>query len=108
MLEEKINEMLEAFLSGVYDELNINTGDITPEQYTQWEKHQKGLATLLRDVIEFNAWETIYYDERGFLVRESELLNTYNGKSDLRNEYETFSNYLAACQNFNGGTLERI
>lgn len=53
-MKERISTVLENELSNIYNELGIDTGDITPEQYLQWEELTSDLATLFLTLIEQN------------------------------------------------------
>lgn len=53
-LKNRISNALEAELGRIYDELGITTGDITPEQFQQWEAITADTAELFARLIEDN------------------------------------------------------
>lgn len=53
-LHERIAHALEGELSAIYDELNIRTGDITPEQWIELDRLTGEIASLFSELIEQN------------------------------------------------------
>ena len=53
-LRERISTAIENELSSVYDELGINTGDITPSQSLEWDRVTNEFADLFAELIEQN------------------------------------------------------
>lgn len=53
-LKNRISNAIESELSRIYDELKINTGDITPEQSLEWDRLTTEFADLFADLIEQN------------------------------------------------------
>ena len=47
-LQNRIDNALENELSAIYSALGITKGDITPEQFLQWQQITESAATLLR------------------------------------------------------------
>lgn len=53
-LEEKISNAVESVLSELYNEHNIKTGDISPEQTFEWERLSNDFACLLTELVKQN------------------------------------------------------
>lgn len=53
-LKARISEALEAELTAIYDDLRVNTGDITPMQHLRWERLTQDMADLFSELIENN------------------------------------------------------
>lgn len=53
-LQRRISDALEAELMRIYDEQWITSGDVTPEQYNEWEHLTESMAKLFAEVIEQN------------------------------------------------------
>lgn len=50
-----------------------------------------------------------FYDaEHGICITDFELLEEWKNDPGLQQEYPRFSWYVAACQTYQGGTLEEI
>ena len=53
-LKQRISNVAENELSRIYDELGIDTGDITPDQSLKWDRLTSELAELFAELIEQN------------------------------------------------------
>lgn len=53
-LTARISEALESELSRIYDELEIESGDITPTQSLEWDEATAKIAYLFKDLIAQN------------------------------------------------------
>ena len=53
-LTDRISNALEAELAAIYDELGIETGDISPLAALEWDEVTAKAAHLFRDLIEQN------------------------------------------------------
>ena len=53
-IQRRISDNLETVLAAVYDEQRITSGDVTPEQYLQWEHLTEEMAKLFNELIEQN------------------------------------------------------
>ena len=53
-IQNRISAALESELSRIYEERGITTGDITPEQFQQWESLTAAAAELFAQLIEQN------------------------------------------------------
>lgn len=53
-LTARISDALESELSRIYDELGIESGDITPTQSLEWDEATAKIAYLFRDLIDQN------------------------------------------------------
>lgn len=53
-LESRISEALENELTAIYNELGIQTGDITPPQFLEWERLAQEAAALFLELINQN------------------------------------------------------
>lgn len=51
----KIDNVLESLLSDIYTELNIQNGDIAPEQEVEWKRMTTDMAGLFTKLIEQNS-----------------------------------------------------
>ena len=58
MINEVIDNDIENLLSTIYEENNIKSGDITPEQLLEWEKLTKQFSDLFVDLINQNTEDT--------------------------------------------------
>jgi hypothetical protein len=56
-LKNRISDALEAELSKIYNELRIESGDITPQQLLEWDQLTDEMATLFGRLIALNAGE---------------------------------------------------
>lgn len=50
-LKARLERVLEEELGKIYDELNTESGDITPAQALEWERLTKEMATLFNELI---------------------------------------------------------
>lgn len=50
----RISEVLENELASIYEEQNIQTGDISPEQFFEWERLTTATAKLFVELINQN------------------------------------------------------
>lgn len=108
MLNSRIAELLENELEKIYDELGIKSGDITPRQYLRFTALEAQTAALFAELIKQNADGRVFRDtEYNTLVTEKQLQREYYN-NNLCLEYETFSDYVTACQVREGGTLEEV
>ena len=55
-IQERINNALEAELGKIYDELGIDSGDISPMDLIEWEKRVAEVTYIFLALI---AWNTI-------------------------------------------------
>ena len=53
-LKNRISAALENELAAIYEEQNIDSGDISPLQFLQWERLAKETADLFAELIEQN------------------------------------------------------
>lgn len=53
-LTGRISEALENELASIYEEQNIQTGDISPEQFFEWERLTTATAKLFAELINQN------------------------------------------------------
>lgn len=53
-MKKRISNAIENELSKIYDELEINTGDITPDQSLKLDRLTSELAELFTELIEQN------------------------------------------------------
>ena len=53
-LKSRISDTLEHELGTIFDELGIETGDITPLQHREWERLTQEMADLFKILIDQN------------------------------------------------------
>ena len=53
-LKDRISDTLEQELATIYNELGIESGDITPSQYLEWERLTQETADLFQTLIDQN------------------------------------------------------
>lgn len=53
-IQRRISDNLECLLAAVYDEQQITSGDVTPEQFLTWERLTQEMADLFAELIEQN------------------------------------------------------
>ena len=53
-LKQRISDSIENELAEIYDELEINAGDITPTQQLKWDELTAKFADLFRELIKQN------------------------------------------------------
>lgn len=53
-LQKRISNTLERLLEEIYDEFWITSGDVTPEQYLEWEQLTTKTAELFAELIKQN------------------------------------------------------
>ena len=53
-LKGRISDALEQELGTIYNELGIESGDITPSQYLEWERLTQETADLFQTLIDQN------------------------------------------------------
>ena len=53
-MKTRISDILEQELGTVYDELEIESGDITSSQYLEWERLTQEMADLFKNLIDQN------------------------------------------------------
>lgn len=56
-IQARINDVLEAELSKIYNELGVNSGDISPWHSLEWDSLTEELATLFQRLIDWNTQE---------------------------------------------------
>ena len=56
-IKERVNNALEAELSKIYDELRIESGDIAPWDFVEWDQLTSEIATLFSALIAWNSGE---------------------------------------------------
>lgn len=54
-IQTRISNALEAELSKIYDELGVSSGDISPNDFLEWERITEEATTLFQALI---AWNT--------------------------------------------------
>jgi hypothetical protein len=53
-MKARISDTLEQELATIYDELGIESGDITPSQYLEWERLTQEMADLFKILLDQN------------------------------------------------------
>ena len=53
-MKERISNTLEHELGLIFDEVGIESGDITPLQHLEWERLTQEMATLFQTLIDQN------------------------------------------------------
>ena len=53
-IQERLNNALEAELSKIYDELEIQTGDIAPLDSIEWDRITEEATELFQRLIDWN------------------------------------------------------
>jgi hypothetical protein len=56
-IRERISDALEAELGKIYDELGVNSGDISPLDLLEWEKHTAETTEIFLRLINWNTPE---------------------------------------------------
>lgn len=56
-IKERVNNALEVELSKIYNELRIESGDIAPWDFVEWDQLTSEIATLFSALIAWNSGE---------------------------------------------------
>lgn len=109
MLKYTLDNAIESILLHIYMQADIETGDITPEQWDKLDRLENELTKLMLDLIRQNKTERVFYDtENDEYISRSRLKEQYNANRDeLAIEHETFTDYLRACTDPTG-LLEEV
>jgi hypothetical protein len=105
-----IDSSIESILLHIYNQADIETGDITPEQWDKLNRLEDELTKLMLELIRQNKTESVFFDiEAGEYISLSRLKKQYdeNREEHAIQGHDTFTHYLKACTD-RTGMLEEV